>query len=245
MEKVKAKRLRKEQRVRIKQRLLFLQDRVTVYSKGHPEEIVPGPSDLCNMPRLKAIIEDQDPEAFMTKETFTPIVDELLPALCHKWRRKMNRELLELMPPAASGNTDDEARLSQATTFFLCRECSEPISYPRILVHGCLTRLRQRGIRNRPPDEIAVYTLFGKEPWNVDHNRVSFHAEASASARLVLGQSGLHRTAAASYVDKKDPWVECVRCLDNEKGRAVYRWRRAVRYLLTANKKTLLTLIIH
>jgi len=204
-----------------------MQDALRKYVKENPDEIAPGPADLCNMAKMKAVMVHPDPEAFLTAETFAP-VEKHIPLLCQKWCNSKSRYLINLMPLSRNGDIGDESRLLQATTFFRCRDCSEPISYPRILVHGCLTKVRL-GSRNRGKEELAVYELFGAEPWNLLNNRVTFDESTSASAKLVIKQAGFHRTASAEALDKTDPWLECVRCLKPEKGRAVFRWRRAVR----------------
>jgi hypothetical protein len=45
--------------------------------------------------------------------------------------------------------------LELATTFFKCYWCTEPISYPRILMHGCLLKdtSSKRGRKRRKDDE--------------------------------------------------------------------------------------------
>jgi len=79
----------------------------------------------------------------ITKEDF----EKVEPHLCNlitSWKEETDRYLVTLMPqPSGKGKKKDSrnskaSALELATTFFKCDWCTEPISYPRILMHSCL-----------------------------------------------------------------------------------------------------------
>lgn len=193
---------------------------------------MPGPADLCMVPQVKAMLEDEDLEAYTEADSFVELESEL-PRLCEEWRQSKKRDLLALI---STGNAvcklraekGDYACLALATTYFQCSGCAEPIAYPRILAHSCLTVLRH-GYRNREDDQALIFKNLQSEPWNVDGNRVVYHKQAEASAIAVIQTCGFTPTVAtARNIDDADPWLECKRCRHPEHGRQVFRWRRAV-----------------
>ncbi|KAK1221700.1 hypothetical protein PQX77_015493 [Marasmius sp. AFHP31] len=111
-----------------------------------PNSIPASPADICSVPKVKAMIEHEDPNAYSTPELFADLEDEL-PNLCEEWRTTKRYELLSLLPPGSN-----PSRLSLAKTFLKCSDCTtEPVSYPRIFIHECLRSLRF-GYRNRGGD---------------------------------------------------------------------------------------------
>lgn len=207
-----------------------------------PAEIIPRVADICNMNMVKTIIEDTPSEVEVTSESFSGITDQL-PRLCEEWRATKNQFLLSLLPPCLDLTLGPEdipssSRLELATTWFQCRdlECSgsEPISYPRVLVHECLTALRH-GYRNREDDLSLLFLNLKSVPWNLDGNKVTFCKPAAVAAESVIRSSvdpGVDvNTVTAAQMDDLDRWLECMHCRHRKTGRAVFRWKKAVRGL--------------
>ena len=69
-----------------------------------------------------------------------------LRSLITSWKEETDCYLATLIPqPSGKGKKKDShnsktSALELATTFFKCYWCTEPISYPRILMHGCLLK---------------------------------------------------------------------------------------------------------
>lgn len=72
---------------------------------------------------------------------FKPFTTECL-ALIAAWKAHSDDYLIGLMPADSSRKGKrkklDSSALNLATTFFKCHFCTEPISYPRVLMHHCL-----------------------------------------------------------------------------------------------------------
>ena len=69
-----------------------------------------------------------------------------LRSLITSWKEETDCYLATFIPqPSGKGKKKDSSNsktsaLELATTFFKCYWCTEPISYPRILTHGCLLK---------------------------------------------------------------------------------------------------------
>jgi hypothetical protein len=162
-------------------------------------------------------------------------LQEQFPQLCKDWVTSRNRELVSLMPGNPGDlipDADQFYRLELATTFFNCSECIEPISYPRVLVHACLTALRL-GNRNREDSQAMIYTSLNCEPWNTGRRKISYFDAAETSAKFVLESYGLDADViTAADLNDTDKWLECLRCTHRTKGRPVFKWKKAVGGLL-------------
>ncbi|KAJ7219575.1 hypothetical protein GGX14DRAFT_355645 [Mycena pura] len=226
MQGVTEKMQRKKRKLLLKNRKRLMLSVLKEYMQGRPlDEINPRAVDIfCSMPRIKAMIEDPSTDAYTTEDNFRIVLTDL-PELCEQWRESKIRVLLALLP---DGNDHNSGVLFRATTFFRCADCSEPIGYPRVLAHVCLFELRH-GIRNRD-DELAHLCLdFDSEPWNADGRRVAHYPAAATSAASVVRACGLDTELTTSQdMDDVGAWLECLRCSHKVKGRAVFRWRKAI-----------------
>ncbi|KAJ7905820.1 hypothetical protein B0H14DRAFT_3420979 [Mycena olivaceomarginata] len=188
------------------------------------DEVNPRAIDVCVLSHVKAMLEDDSMDAYTTEESFQDLVDDF-PRMFEEWRESKTLGLLALLP---GHNKDDSDFLLRATTYFRCDGCSEPIAYPRILAHACLSEL-QHGHRNREDDVALLCTNLDSEPWNYDGKRVSYYPTAEASAKSVVRGCGLDvNMTTAQDMDDVNPWLECLRCSHKVKGRAVFRWRKAI-----------------
>lgn len=223
--------LRKRRKGLLKQRLRVVVGLLKEYVLQQPfDEIMPSTADLCSMPLVQGMLDSPSLDAYITPKDFVDLVQQL-PQLCTQWRYEKNAELLALMPPLDIETLTTEGgpiRLELATTFFKCTECIEPISYPRILAHGCLTALRH-GYRNREDSLAFIFNALKCEPWN-SGNMVSYSGAAEAAARVVLKFCGFDPDEATpADLDEADEWMECSLCNRAAKERQVFKWRKAVR----------------
>ncbi|KAJ7087747.1 hypothetical protein C8R44DRAFT_893003 [Mycena epipterygia] len=225
MQGVREKMKRKQRKSLLKKRQRLLLSVLKEYNHERPiDEINPRAVDVCVMPHIKAMIEDASLDAYTTEDSFQAVVEDF-PRLFEEWRESKTRDLLTLLP----GPSNDRDFLLRATTYFRCSECSEPIAYPRILAHACLSHL-PHGHRNREDDDLTLLCInFDSEPWNYDGKRVGYYPSAERSAISVVHGCGLDTNlTTAQDMDDVSPWLECLRCTHKIKGRAIFRWRKAI-----------------
>ncbi|KAJ6502231.1 hypothetical protein C8R45DRAFT_1070742 [Mycena sanguinolenta] len=224
MQSVTEKMQRRKRKLLLKNRQRLLLSVLKDFAHERPiEEPNPRAVDICVMPHIKAMLEDASMDAYTTKESFQELVDDL-PRLFDEWRESKTLDLLALLP----GHNGDRDLLARATTYFRCDGCREPIAYPRILAHSCLSEL-QHGHRNREDDVALLYTNLESEPWNYGGQRVAYYAAAEASAKSVVRACGLNADmTTAQDMDDVRSWLACLRCSHKVKGRAVFRWRKAI-----------------
>jgi hypothetical protein len=224
MQDTREKLQRRQRKSLLKKRQRLLLSALKEYNVERPiDEVNPRAADVCAMPHLKAMIEDPSLDAHVTEDSFKDIV-EGFPRHFEQWREAKTLDLMALLP-----TPNDREALLRATTYFGCSECSEPLSYPRVLAHECLTRLRH-GYRNREDELALLFMNLDSEPWNYGGNRVSYYPAAECSATSVVRSCGLDvDLTTAQDMDDVNPWLECLRCSHKVKGRAVFRWRKAVR----------------
>ncbi|KAJ7047118.1 hypothetical protein C8F04DRAFT_1062745 [Mycena alexandri] len=222
MQSVTEKMQRRKRKALLKNRQRFLLSILKQYNLGCPiDEINPRAVDICVLPHIKAILEDPSMDTYTTEEHFQEVVD--LPRLSSAWREEKTLSLLPLLPGGSNRDL-----LLRATTYFRCASCDEPIAYPRILAHACLSEL-QHGHRNRDDDITLLCVRLDSEPWNYDGKRVAYYPAAEVSARSVLQGCGLDAgMTTVQDMDDVNPWIECVRCSHKVRGRAVFRWRKAI-----------------
>ena len=204
-------------------------------------EVIPGIADVCEMKEIKSIIEDTPMEVEVTKDSFTEAVEEM-PRLCDEWRISRSRDLIIMMQVGTEESIKTEtvpevdidlSSLELATTWFHCWNCTEPIGYPRVLVHGHATSFRYG---SRIEASVDHFQNLGCEVWNHRGDRVWFYTQAHAAARPIIAACGLDPdVATAREMDELEPMIECLTCYNIEirynldTGRHAMRWRRAVR----------------
>ncbi|KAF7311449.1 F-box domain-containing protein [Mycena kentingensis (nom. inval.)] len=226
MEDITERMERKKRKLLIKTRQKNLITILKEYLAERPlDEVNPRAIDCCVIPDIKAMLLDPSKTAYASEDDFSGSIPNL-PRICEEWRVSKDRFLLSLLPPSQRTIPDILAR---ATTFFSCTKCNEPIGYPRVLAHACLTQLGH-GHRNRDGDdeEVQMYTNLDSEPWNVDGRELRHWPEAAASARMIVRMCDLNEEqTTAKDMDDVRAWVECLRCRSRE-GRTVFRWRKAI-----------------
>lgn len=223
LEDARGKVLKRKRRSIYKTRLNIVSDLVKTHAAENPDKIAPSTADVCVVPKIKAILENINVELYNYEEDFADIKAEL-PKISREWRRSKGMYLLSLMP----GNKHDISRLSLATTFFQCHECTEPISYPRVLAHKCMTALRH-GYRNQSNDMVLLCKGLQAEPWNFNRNGVKCYELAGGCAVDIVRASGLRaEKATVEDMERADVWLECMNCRVPERGSVVFQWRQAI-----------------
>ncbi|KAJ7744940.1 hypothetical protein DFH07DRAFT_19050 [Mycena maculata] len=225
MEDVREKMQRKKRKSLLKKRQALLVSVLKNYTRERPiDEVNPSAIDVCVLiPRTTAMLEDSAPDTYTTAESFEDLMADF-PSKTDAWRAAKTQDLLALIP----GPPRDHDFLRRATTFFRCADCNEPLGYPRVLAHACLSSLRH-GHRNREDDLALLCAAFGVEPWNHGGGRVEWHPTTSMSAEAVVRACGLStEMTTAQDMDDVGAWLECKRCAHKVRGRAVFRWRKAI-----------------
>ncbi|KAJ7775180.1 hypothetical protein B0H16DRAFT_1760930 [Mycena metata] len=204
MQSVTEKMQRRKRKALLKNRQRLLLSVFKQYNLERPiDEINPRPVEICVLPHIKAMLEDPSMDTYTTEEHFQEVVDDL-PRLSAAWREEKTSSLLPLLPGGSNRDL-----LHRATTYFRCASCNEPIAYPRILAHACLSEL-QHGHRNRDDDITLLCVSLDSTPWNYDGKRVAYYPAAEVSARSVVQGCGLDPgMTTAQDMDDVNPWIEC------------------------------------
>jgi hypothetical protein len=232
LEAIKADRLRELRLTMIKGRMATFLGMLKQYFSTRPTaEILPIAADFCYMEPFRSLIIDTPGEVDITRNSFDEHLDQL-PALTTRWLQACKEQLIRLTPSNTTLEAitdDDSARLDLATTFFRCKWCTDPVSYPRVLEHRCIVGARNNNVEDSDPDSvfIAACGALGSGPWNYGNDQLEFEEEASSSARGILTACGVDPdTTTAATMNMMDHRIECLRC-SNKSGRLVMRWKTA------------------
>lgn len=110
-----------------------------------PWIIAPAPY-VAQLEPFSTIMKDMSVEGRedLVKEKLNALAN-LLPGISLAWKAEADRSLLRLLPPKDDSATSskeqdfDRRPLDLASTFFACDcKCTDPMTYPRILMHNCL-----------------------------------------------------------------------------------------------------------
>jgi hypothetical protein len=237
LEELKEKRLMTGRLAAFKRRQSLVATLLKAYTRERPiTEVIPGPTDVCNMDEFRTIIDDTDVDVEVTETNFKEAMNRL-PQLVTEWRITKDAELVHIMNeyalPCGSGHNEpqpqhDRAQLELATTLFQCKICNAPISYPRILVHSCVHSLRDYW---QDSDEFRrkLWLNLDDEPWNYVGDRIGIYEKGGPAAREIVISCGLDPdTTTAQEMDDLDARYECLGCYAEFHGRLIMGWRTAV-----------------
>ena len=181
------------------------------------------------------------------------------------WREETDGYLTSLIPqPSAKGKkkapcNDAVNPLELATTFFKCHWCTEPISYPRVLMHSCFAR-DPRAVNQDDDDDseeevVVDYRRIPRQPRlpkqitydSVLHTMLNQHTlgmragmegvayddEASKAVRKIIVLCGKDaNTVTYAAMEEADARIECLRCsraMHGRHKRLIMKWTMAVR----------------
>ncbi|KAJ7756432.1 hypothetical protein DFH07DRAFT_1027419, partial [Mycena maculata] len=171
---------------------------------------------------FRAIIQDTPIEEKVTEDSFATALSQV-PAFSDDWKRRKDQELLRAMKEHVPNSV--EADLHLATTFFASSGGSvgygytEPIGYPRILVHRKASVLSYHNGISQP-----IKKLFDQDYWNAA-GLIRFHRSAFLNVRSVIETCGLDPdVTTAAEMNEINPAMECLNCSNDSLGRLVMRW---------------------
>ncbi|KAJ6494827.1 hypothetical protein C8R47DRAFT_1012074 [Mycena vitilis] len=199
-----------------------------VYSKfweTFPADTVfPAKVDMIRTEPFRKVIEDTSihPEEKVKAESFDAAISQVQD-FSVSWRKSKDQELVEIMKTSLPDAV--EADLYLASTFFVCsRMNSEPIGYPRILVHSSATIFHYY---SRDKDiEHGLQQALNEVAWNRDA-QIKFNERAFHTVRSIVEACGLDPdVTTATEMDEINPVLECLNCGDIH-GRLVMRWTQA------------------
>ncbi|KIM79642.1 hypothetical protein PILCRDRAFT_823182 [Piloderma croceum F 1598] len=242
LEELKEKRLTAERLATFKKRQNLIATLLKAYTRERPvTEVIPGPTDVCNMDEFRTIIEDTDVDVEVTEANFKEAMNRL-PQLVTEWRITKDEELVHIMneyvTPSGSRRNEsqpqhDHTQLELATTFFQCKICNTSISYPRILVHSCVHSLRDYW-RDYDEFRCKLWLNLDDEPWNFAGDRIGIYLRGGPPAREIVMSCGLDPdTTTAKQMDDLDARFECLGCYSEYHGRLIMAWRTAVTHYHT------------
>ncbi|KII94170.1 hypothetical protein PLICRDRAFT_36405 [Plicaturopsis crispa FD-325 SS-3] len=202
-----------------------------------PNDIIPQVADVCSMPDFRSLIE-APVEMNVDADSFSGAMANF-PRLVDDWRESVSCTLVKLLPECQPSTNPPSLNLSSlelATTWFHCHICTLPITFPRILVHHCMTGLSYSYDQQ---DTITgqCFMKLSCEPWNYGGSRVAFHDVAAACARRLVelcGRDPLVTTASEMY--ELDARFSCSTCRYG-RTHCVMTWDKAVSHSVTTHSK--------
>ncbi|KAF7967252.1 hypothetical protein HWV62_35041 [Athelia sp. TMB] len=242
MEETRPKRLRRAHINAIHGRLALAEKVFDEFKATHPyNAILPNPAELYTLPECKALVLEHADDVILSVQDFKPIALQL-PQFCEEWRMSAELELLRLMTPANSTQglptVHDRRQLELATTYFECRECEEPIAYPRILVHHCITSTLNIKFMSSPSDTDDDTTIMKKsrfllhaQPWSLGVGVLVYTDKLPEAVRCILVACGLDPdTTSSQDMDEHDFRFECENCSSITEGALLMNWSMAVEH---------------
>ncbi|KAG6850404.1 hypothetical protein H0H93_013629 [Arthromyces matolae] len=219
----KARRLVREYKLMIRKRGIVLAKVMEEYAASQPlHDIFPPMPDIASLLAFREIIEDTPAEEEVTQDHFQgPMAD--YPMIAMEWRKSKDELLVKLINdhPDTTGNAT-LVTLRYAKTFFHCNNCGEPISYPRILVHRCNTKIGR--FSTVDPDLDKYFEYLEERPWNHQGRVIKYDHLFSKRAEDILGDCELDLTIRNSELTEKDLRFECQLCESPNEGRWIMNW---------------------
>ncbi|KAF9484123.1 hypothetical protein BDN70DRAFT_197531 [Pholiota conissans] len=243
-----------------KKRFSFINDLMKIALGNQPKPwIYPPLSTLAKLKRIKSFIKaiERNSNEGTIEMILAAAVAPRIPKFLTAWRAEADAYPVHLLAEhpttkkaAASRNT-----LNLATTFFKCDFCTDPISYPRILMHQCLRTRRKilDGADGRddealvnaselePNKKYGVTTvteegvwnrmsMWSTPTWNDARHFISVDEAAVKSAKAIARTCGEDPDTVLTEVMKsRDVRLECNRCGPKSNGkRHIMSWNMAI-----------------
>ncbi|KAF9484124.1 hypothetical protein BDN70DRAFT_873013 [Pholiota conissans] len=232
-----------------RKRLSAINDLVKKILKSHPRPWVSPPSSTLAKSEHFSVaieaIEGNDNLAVIKAKLSTETAPHI-PDLLAAWRTEADDYLARILAgettsAATAGEDASRNSLELATTFFECEFCTDPISYPRILVHQCLRNQRKIpspdgedaeddnetlvDVSDLEPHKVhgvATVTEAGvwhrmsrwsSPTWNEARQFISVDEMAVESAKALIRTCGEDPdTVTAQAMGDRKAWFECKRC---------------------------------
>ena len=233
MEKTREDRLKRHRVNIIHERLDRVRKLFDNYTAAEPQpSILPQVADINNMPECRALfLAANDVEH--SEQDFAHIASQL-PELCERWRTVAEGELALLMSKGPASDRlaqpgQNRQKLELATTYFSSSCGCGVISYPRILVHECLTMNMDPWSDGDGENAIiGNWDAFG-QPWSVGLEGFVYAEDVSAAVRCLLATCSLDPdNTTAKEMDERDSRFSCENCWSRDEGALVMTWRMAV-----------------
>lgn len=209
----------------IKRRGKVLEQVLKTYASSQPlHATLPSVSDIVGLPAFKAVVEDTPPEEEVSESHFQQAMVDF-PQTVAEWRHSKNEALLAMINDhPKTQTTTTSIILEQAGTFFLCGKCCNRISYPRILVHRCISVANPWSFGD--PDDF--FRSFPCEPLDHKDSFIQYDHLTSRIARLILDDCQFDAetltTTSLSEMTSKGLRFECHLCKSRKDGRLVMKW---------------------
>jgi hypothetical protein len=205
---------------------------------------------------MRNLVQDDDETLIATK--LSNLADHI-PEISKTWRIEADEYLLGLLSGAeksttrAEGEEIDRTPLELATTFFKCHWCTDPISYPRILMHECLRTKRRlpdadadEDSDDKPEPLKEVYGVptvtaahvwnnmssWYYPTWNEAREFITVDEESTKSAKAIIQICGEDpETFTATAMKDLNPRFECLLCVSKDsqgRSRHIMSWNMAV-----------------
>ena len=220
---VMAKRLRKEREDMLQDRLPILDKIYNTCVSNYPiNSIIPRSADVFLDPFVQDLITCPPLSATFTDKNLAA-VETTFPDIVLRWRKQAEEKLLNMVTQGCGIQTTSEFVLQLATTVFTCKYCiDDPLTYPRVLVHRCATRIFYSDREDE--DMPSIRRFLDCAYWNIG-NVITFEAQRTVVLTKAIKLCGLDpMSATREDIEKKWPIFECLACNDPRKGRCTLSW---------------------
>lgn len=242
LETAKTLRLEDEKFERISDRREFIWRRLCLWSMFESQlrsDTLPQILDIATTEPFRTfILEDADEFPGLLMDI--GYISSTFKSFADSWNQDREQFLGSLVPGKTgqpNGRGKAKTRMStvalrRATTFFQCPYCTEPISFPRILAHGCLLNRSstKNNRRDTDPEILVAFSFYVfPRPWFSEAQNLTFDQEASNVAKSIIKECGENPDRITQeQMDEKDLRLECRACTEQKKGRYAMKWRMAV-----------------
>jgi hypothetical protein len=222
MEGVQSKRIFREHKEVLKNKLVTLKKTYTSYLLTlPPTESYPNTADIYRDESVKQILKGT---AELSAEQLE-ILNAMFPELLQTWQEPIHRKLLQLISQAAATDNyiyDPSTVLDLVTTAFSCSYCYKHMQAKRTIAHRCA----REDLYSRMTDEEQdlLKTTIGEIHWN-SCGVLTFSPHTSKRIAEALETCSFDPAiTTVEQLEKLDPIFECLACHNVLSGRCTMRW---------------------
>ena len=220
MGRIKSKRLQREREIMLQKCLPFLRKIYDTCVATYPVgSIIPCSADVLLDPFVQNLIHPSLTATFTEQNLET--VGAAFPDIVLRWRKQTEEKLLNMITEGCGTENASKSIFQLATTIFSCKHCSDaPLTYPRVLVHRCATKL----YHSSDKDLSIVMRYLDCSYWN-SGNLITFEVEKIAVVAEAIKLCGLDpMSATGEDMVKQNPIFECLSCNRVRDGRCMVSW---------------------
>lgn len=208
-----------------------------------PNTIIPSLGELALTEDFLPIVEKASLKEVVPDEVIQAAISRI-PELAATWQNTIDDFLLDLVrqSPAYSGREISKEVLSYASTLFVCLSCGIPVTYPSLIVHHCLRKVKEtthhlqqeKNSRKNKTADVDIVPLSPSQdgpdisivdivhgtilphvwlPLFSEEPLLQFHTSGYYHTTSLLEMRGMELTTSMKKMLDLNPYVECLcRC---------------------------------